>query len=58
MAMWSTIATSAATMAGWWFGRLTVPVPSLMFRVSRRSQAMKIRDEVMFSAASVMCSPM
>ena len=28
------IATSAATRAGWEFGRLTVPVPSRMFLVS------------------------
>ncbi len=55
--MWSTIATSAATIAGWWFGRLTVPVPSLMCLVSFSSQAMKISEEVMVSAASVMCSP-
>ena len=33
---------------------LTVQVPSLIWRVSRNSQAMKISAEVMFSAASVM----
>jgi hypothetical protein len=55
--MWSRSATSAATIAGWWLGRLTVPVPSLIRLVSRSSQAMKIRADVMFSAASVMCSP-
>ncbi len=58
LAMWSSIATSAATMAGWWFGRLRVPVPSLIVRVSRRSQAMKMSADVMVSAASVTCSPM
>ena len=58
LAMWSTSATSAATIAGWWLGRLTVPVPSRIRLVSRSSQAMKIRADAMFSAASVTCSPM
>jgi hypothetical protein len=56
-AMWSSIATSAATIAGWWFGRFTVPEPSLIDLVADSAQAMKISDEVMVSAASVMCSP-
>ena len=56
-AIWSIIATSAATRAGWWFGRFTVPEPSLICFVSFSSQAMKISEEVMVSAASVTCSP-
>jgi hypothetical protein len=46
-----------ATIAGWWFGMLIVPGPSLMLLVSLRSQAMKMRGEVIVSQASVTCSP-
>jgi hypothetical protein len=35
-----------------------VPVPSLMVLVSPNSEATKISEEVMRSAASVTCSPM
>jgi hypothetical protein len=53
--MWSSIAIDAATVAGWEFGMLTVPVPSLMRLVAAAIQARKATDEVMFSALSVMC---
>ena len=56
--MWSIIATSPATRAGWWFGMLTVPLPSLICFVSFSSHATKISDDVIVSAASVTCSPM
>ena len=36
---------------------LTVPVPSLICLVAVASYAMKIVQEVMFSALSVTCSP-
>ena len=51
------MATLAATVAGCVFGRLMVPVPSLMRLVASISVAMKIMHEVMFSALSVTCSP-
>ena len=55
--MWSSMAIEAATVAGWVFGMLTVPVPSLICLVAAASQAMKAMEEVMFSALSVTCSP-
>ena len=51
--IWSSIATLAATAAGWLFGMLSVPVPSLMRLVASISVQMNIIDEVMFSARSV-----
>ena len=42
---------------GWACDRLVVPVPSLMFRVSEMRLAWKSIELVMFSAASVRCSP-
>ena len=54
---WSSMATLAATAAGCTFGRLRVPVPSLMRFVASISVEMNIRHELMFSAASVVCSP-
>ena len=54
---WSSIASCAATAAGWLFGMLTVPVPSRMRFVASASVAMNIAQEVMFSAWSVACSP-
>ena len=51
------MAISAAMRAGWLFGMLTVPVPSLMFLVASASEAMNMAQEVMFSAWSVECSP-
>ena len=47
------MAMLAATAAGWVFGMLTVPVPSLMRLVASTSVAMNMAHEVMFSAASV-----
>ena len=47
----------AATVAGWVFGMLIVPVPSLICLVAAAIQAMNAMQEVMFSAWSVMCSP-
>ena len=47
----------AATAAGWVFGILMVPVPSLICLVAAASQAMNAMQEVMFSARSVTCSP-
>src|SRR5258706_10198523 len=54
---WSSIATCAAIAAGWLLGMLTVPLPSTMFFVSCARLARNIRQEVTFSARSVMCSP-
>ena len=51
------MAMLAAVAAGWAFGMLMVPVPSLMRLVASTSVAMNIMQEVMFSAASVVCSP-
>ena len=51
------MAMLAAVAAGCWFGMLMVPVPSLMRLVASASVAMNIMHEVMFSAASVVCSP-
>ena len=51
------MAMLAATAAGWLLGMLTVPVPSRMRLVASTSVAMKVTHEVMFSAASVTCSP-
>ena len=53
----STIAMLEATVAGWLFGMLTVPVPSLMRLVASTSVQMNIIADVMFSARSVWCSP-
>ena len=55
--MWSSIAIEAATVAGWVFGMLIVPVPSLIRLVAAAIHAMNATDEVMFSARSVTCSP-
>ena len=55
--MWSSIAIEAATVAGWVFGMLIVPVPSLICLVAAAIQARKATQEVMFSAWSVTCSP-
>ena len=54
---WSSIAACAAMTTGWACDRLVVPVPSLMFRVSEMRLAWKSIELVMFSAASVRCSP-
>ena len=43
--------------AGCELGIFTVPVPSLIFLVSAASEAIKSALDVMFSAASVTCSP-
>ena len=51
------MAMLAAVAAGWLFGILMVPVPSLMRLVASISVAMKVMHEVMFSALSVTCSP-
>ena len=56
--MWSSIATCAAAVAGWMFGRFTVPVPSFMVLVAVATQARNVMQEVMFSALSVTCSPL
>jgi len=56
--MWSIIATCAATSAGWRFGRLMVPLPSLIERVSCARLAMNERHEGIVSQQSEMCSPM
>ena len=55
--MWSSIAICAAIAAGWLFGMLIVPVPSLMVLVASIRLAMNTAQEVMFSAWSVACSP-
>jgi hypothetical protein len=55
--MWSSMAIWPATAAGWVFGMLIVPVPSLIERVRSAIQARNIAQEVMFSALSVVCSP-
>ena len=55
--MWSSMATCAATAAGWELGRLMVPLPSTMFFVSCARLARNIRQEVTFSDRSVTCSP-
>ena len=55
--MWSSIAMEAATVAGWVFGILIVPVPSLIFLVAAATHAINAMQEVMFSAWSVTCSP-
>ena len=47
----------AAVAAGWLFGMLIVPVPSLMVLVASIRLAMNTAQEVMFSALSVACSP-
>ena len=36
------MATSAATTAGWWIGRLTVPVPSLILSVWAARKASEV----------------
>ena len=51
------MATLAATAAGCVFGMLMVPVPSRMRLVASTSVHRNIMQEVMFSAASVVCSP-
>ena len=55
--MWSSIAIEAASAAGWVFGMLMVPVPSLIRLVAAAIQARNAIAEVMFSALSVECSP-
>ena len=55
--MWSSIASEPASAAGWVFGMLMVPVPSLMRFVAAAIQAMNAMHEVIFSARSVVCSP-
>ena len=51
------MAISAAMRAGWEFGRFTVPVPSRICFTWSTRVAMNRAQEVMFSAASVLCSP-
>jgi hypothetical protein len=53
----SSIATLDAIAAGWPFGRLTVPVQSLMFFVAGTRLARNTAQSVMVSAVSVTCSP-
>ncbi len=53
----SSIATLDAIAAGWPFGRLTVPVQSLMFFVAGARLARNTEQSVMVSAVSVTCSP-
>ena len=55
--IWSNIATWPATCAGCEFGKLTVPVPRRICLVSAANEATKRAHEVIFSAASVTCSP-
>ena len=51
------MAICEATVTGWLFGRLTVPVPRRIRFTAPASEAMNIVQEVMFSAKSVACSP-
>ena len=53
----SSIATFAASAAGWLLDRFTVPVPSVMRSVSCTRLARKTTQSVIVSAASVTCSP-
>ena len=46
-----------ATISGWWYGRLTTPVPSLMWRVRSAAVAMKISGEAIVSQPALWCSP-
>ncbi len=55
--MWSSMAISAATRAGWVFGRFTVPVPSRICFVRPTRLARNSTQDVIFSALSVVCSP-
>ena len=55
--MLSSIATLVAIAAGWPFGRLTVPVPSLIRFVTWARLARKTVQSVTDSATSVTCSP-
>ncbi len=54
---WSSIAILAAIAAGWPFGRLTVPVPSVIRFVRWARLARKTEQSVIDSARSVTCSP-
>jgi hypothetical protein len=55
--IWSSIAICEATAAGCVLGMFTVPVPRRMDFVNPARLAMNRAQEVMFSAASVACSP-
>jgi len=55
--MWSSMAISAATRAGWVLGMLTVPVPSVICLTCPTKLDKNMVHEVMFSARSVECSP-
>ena len=39
----------SATISGWWYGRLTAPVPSRMWRVRSAATARNISGEAMVS---------
>ncbi len=55
--MWSNCAASAATIAGWWFGRLMTAVPSEMFLVCGTRPARNISGEGNGSVVAEKCSP-
>ena len=55
--MWSNSATSAATIAGWWFGNPITPVPKRIWRVWRSSEAMNISGAEICSVVAEKCSP-
>ena len=46
---WSSSTMRLATIRGWWYGRLTTPVPSLMWRVRSAAVAMNSSGEAIVS---------
>jgi hypothetical protein len=55
--IWSNIATSAATVAGWLCGRLMTPVPRRMRDVLCSTPARKISGEVTRSLPELVWAP-
>src|SRR5262249_52057694 len=55
--IWSNWAASAATMAGWWLGRLMTAVPNAMVGVRSSRRAKNISGEGMGSVVAEKCSP-
>ena len=55
--MWSSCTIRWATLNGWWYGRLTTPVPSLIVWLTWATAASSISGEAIVSHPDEWCSP-
>ena len=55
--MWSSWTIRWATLNGWWYGRLTTPVPSLIVWLTWATAASSISGEAIVSQPDEWCSP-